>query len=352
MDFYIFTTNKCNLNCRYCRSFFKKNKEEYPDVDQTAKFIIENLHHQKNNVTFYGGEPLLRQEWIKRFIGLTKGNNLFFTLQTNGTLLDGIDDFILDNLDFIHLSIDGDQEMTDRSRGRDVYKKIVANLREIKSKFKGKTLARMVLTPDGSIYDVVNHLISLKLFDYIYWQLEISLLERSDINYNQIKEHYQEGINKLVDLFILELEQSRILGIIPFFKIIISIIKKEIHNNYRCGAGTFLVSITSDGNCYSCDELLDLEYQIGNIRNGIKQKPLYGCHHLKFCGSCDIKSICGGRCFQASVFPVEKFRFYCDMTKILVKAIQDKIPQVEKLIIEGKISLRDFDSNCFTEEIP
>ncbi len=350
MEFYIFTTNKCNLNCQYCRSFFKKNEEEYPGVDQTARFVIENLHHQKNNVTFYGGEPLLKQEWIKEFIGLTKGNNLFFTLQTNGTLLDRIDDFILDNLDFIHLSIDGNQKITDYSRGQDVYKKIVANLQEIKPKFKGKTLARMVLTPDGSIYDAISHLMNLKLFDYIYWQLEIS--ERSDINYNQIKERYQQEINKLVDLFISELEQGKTLGIIPFLKIIVSILKKEIHNNYRCGAGTFLVSIASDGNCYSCDELLDPEYRIGDIRKGIKQKPLGGGNHLKFCNNCDIKNICGGRCFQTLIFPVEKFRFYCDMTKILVKAIQDKIPQIEKLISKGKIVLQNFDSNCFTEEIP
>jgi organic radical activating enzyme len=43
---------------------------------------------------FYGGEPLLNQEFIKRLIEDTRGNGLRYLLHTNGSLLNQIDRFV------------------------------------------------------------------------------------------------------------------------------------------------------------------------------------------------------------------------------------------------------------------
>lgn len=82
------------------------------------------------------------------------------------------------------------------------------------------------------------------------------------------------------------------------------------------------------------------------------QNKLSSKNHANFCPNCDIKEICGGRCFKASLFSTEKFRFYCDMTKILVKEIQEKIPHIESLIQNKIINIKDLEPYFFTEEIP
>lgn len=143
------------------------------------------------------------------------------------------------------------------------------------------------------------------------------------------------------------------MGIVPFQAIASSLLNNTPNESYRCWVGTHLVTIDSDGSCYSCDELLEPSFKIGTIYGDIRQKPLQSQNRSNFCLNCDINRICGGRCFKASLkFPTEKFRFYCDMTKILVREIQDNIPQVESLIQKGKIALKDLEFDCLVEEIP
>lgn len=351
MEFYIFVTKGCNLNCKYCfeanSEKSSKNELKKLDVKKTANFILNHLDKKRNNVVFYGGEPLLNQKWIEEFVELMKNKNLTFTLQTNGMLLDKIDDFILENLDFIHISIDGNKQITDKFRGNGTYDVVLSNIRKIKPKFKGKIVARMTLVPENSIFNSVTHIINLKLFDYVYWQLENSPCRVEE----KVKEDYKQDIQKLADFWIKNLNSGNVLEIIPFQSVTSSILNKKQQKHYRCGAGKFLVVIDSDGSCYSCDELIKPQFRIGSIDGDIELKPL-SSKNSDFCSDCDINRICGGRCFKTSLFTVEKFRFYCDMTRVLVKEIQDKIPEIKTLIQKNRISMNDLELDCFTEEIP
>lgn len=354
MEFYIFVTQFCNLNCKYCSgsSFIRNFRmiQSAPDVRQTAHFIINNLDERKNNVVFYGGEPLLNQEWIKSFMALTKNQNLTFTLQTNGTLLDKTDNYILNNLDFIYISIDGNQEVTDKLRGDGVYDKILINLRKIELNFKGAILARLTITPENSVFDSVTWLAGLRLFDYFHWQLENSLQPR---NYLKATKYYQAEVSKLVDFWMQNLKSGKIIKIIPFQAIMLSLLNKEQRTSYRCGAGTFLVSIDAKGDCYSCDQLLEAPFKIGTITSKIQQKKLLSNNRSSFCSKCDIYNICGGRCFEVSLkIPTEKFHFYCDLTKILLTELRGRLAEIQALIQGGKIEIKDLEYACFTEEIP
>lgn len=353
MDFYIFVTKACNLKCTYC---FQRNAENFfqnetgcPDVKKTAEFVVKNLGKGRNNVTFYGGEPLLNQDWIKKFIGLMREEDLHFTLQTNATLLEKIDNFILENLDFIHVSIDGSQQVTDASRGEGTFALVLDNIKKTRPKFKGELLARLTFMPGNSIYNSVVALLDLNLFDCFYWQLQNSPFA---VDFQKAKNHYSAGIGKLADFWIKSLEERKKLNIIPFQAVALSFLSNKQFNSYRCGAGTYLVTIDSDGSCYSCDELLVPEFRIGDINEGIQQKPLHSANRSDFCSLCDIAKICGGRCFRASFFSAQKFKFYCDMTKILVNAIQEKMPKINSLLQENKIGLKDLEPKCFTEEMP
>lgn len=117
-------SGRCNLRCKYC--FYHdltKNREiaDYGIMDiDTAKRIIDSAvdFAKGDNIyfTFQGGEPLLAgKEYFLRFFEhakqKNKDGNIFYCLQTNGTLLDKEWIKIFkDNSVFIGLSSDGDEE--------------------------------------------------------------------------------------------------------------------------------------------------------------------------------------------------------------------------------------------------
>lgn len=96
-------TSVCNLSCRYCYVFNKKDLTyvDEPDVmsdkviRSTIKCIEEYCQRKELDkilLTFHGGEPLMAgKDFFYKFINLSKqlmpSIKINFTLQTNGTLL-------------------------------------------------------------------------------------------------------------------------------------------------------------------------------------------------------------------------------------------------------------------------
>jgi len=129
-------TQACNLKCKYC--IFSEHYELYRDPTSnhmtwtTAKAAIDwyfyyleigkikNLN-RKAVVGFYGGEPLINFNLIKKCVEYINENyseyEIYYTITTNGTLLsDENIAFIKKNNIGLCISIDGDQENHDRNR--------------------------------------------------------------------------------------------------------------------------------------------------------------------------------------------------------------------------------------------
>ncbi len=172
MEWYIFVTKDCNLTCSYCsipgirKGYMggpvskptygvsdlincilrdRKNREQ-----RIHELHVENEYEKKgiieDTIVFYGGEPLLNQEFIKEFIQKSKErlDDLTYVLQTNGTFLDETDPYILENLDLIMVSVDGTKEIHDRHRkfpdGRGSYDIIMKNVKWLRSLRDGVTI--------------------------------------------------------------------------------------------------------------------------------------------------------------------------------------------------------------------
>ena len=107
-------TYNCNLNCSYC----SEKRTEAVDIE---KGLILILASKEEWVYITGGEPLLVPELQSVCMRLReKGKKI--GLCTNGT----IHDFhILDYIDRIGVSIDGNETLTDGNRGKGTYKKAV-----------------------------------------------------------------------------------------------------------------------------------------------------------------------------------------------------------------------------------
>ena len=114
VELQLLTTLKCNLKCTYCSlgvgEVLGSQTELKYDIDQLATFVDRHLAGKEVYVTFYGGEPTLNQGMMETV--MRRFPEFRFQLQTNGTLLDNLPDWMLARFSNILISIHGGQETT------------------------------------------------------------------------------------------------------------------------------------------------------------------------------------------------------------------------------------------------
>jgi len=122
-------TQNCNLRCKYCvysGSYENRIHTNKRMSFETAQKAIDFLHDHSSlsaavSIGFYGGEPLLEIDLIKKCVDYAKkifdGKDLSFTMTTNATLLtETIMDFLVENNFYVTISFDGPQKIQDKNR--------------------------------------------------------------------------------------------------------------------------------------------------------------------------------------------------------------------------------------------
>lgn len=141
---HLYVTRKCNLSCGYC--FVKDNTRQDLDEEQMKK-IIDHLHFLGCRfISFLGGEPTLRNDFIN-LVQYASQKGMVTHMSTNGTLLTSqyIERLCEAGIDIINLSIDS---IFDHSSRKDILrnKKVLDNLIEMRKKYGFKITTNMVLT--------------------------------------------------------------------------------------------------------------------------------------------------------------------------------------------------------------
>ena len=160
MEYIIHLTDKCNLRCKYCY----ENKKEKDISFEHIKNLIDYETKQGNKysvVCFYGGEPLLKKELIKRTIEYINSKNsktkFYYGMTTNGTLID--DEFIqyMKDNKFLNIgySIDGIEKSQNLNRktvdGKNTFNKVIENAKKTLKEFKN-VVAMTVVTKNNINY--------------------------------------------------------------------------------------------------------------------------------------------------------------------------------------------------------
>ena len=113
------------------------------DIDDGLAVFLNHarLHHEANEIVFYGGEPFLRFDLvaytIEKAASLFAENPINFTVFTNGTRIPNVDlKFLRDRNVFVIVSIDGTKEVNDLSRvtcqGKSSFESALAGCRALK----------------------------------------------------------------------------------------------------------------------------------------------------------------------------------------------------------------------------
>jgi uncharacterized protein len=151
-------TDLCNLNCKYCgygdlyegydsRSRGNLSLEKACNIiDYLAKIWKENIESsliQPLTISFYGGEPLINIDGIKKIIRYVEssnilGKNIRYNMTTNGLLLDRYMDYLVSKEFSLLVSLDGnerDHSYRVNRVGRNSHKVVVENLQHLQQKY-------------------------------------------------------------------------------------------------------------------------------------------------------------------------------------------------------------------------
>ncbi len=165
MLFIVMLTGRCNLKCIYCGGTIDKSVMPH-DVTYDLDDLLDFLNSFKNvSVAFYGGEPLLRDDLIREIMDSVKAEH--FIIQTNGVLIDRLENEYIERFSSILVSLDGVKEVTNYYRNN-TYNAIIEKAKQVSERFDGELIARMTASQKTDIYRDVMNILSLGIFTHVH----------------------------------------------------------------------------------------------------------------------------------------------------------------------------------------
>ena len=276
-----------------------------------------------------------------------------FVLQTNGLLLDRLEQEYLRRFNAIYASLDGDQQITDFYRGKGTYRRVARNLETIREwGFEGEIVARMTVGEETEIDNQVLELIKNEdlPLSAVHWQLD-ALFWQNDFRNRHFStwatENYEPRLRRLVDVWVERMrEEGQVLKLYPLMGVMRSMLLGE-SSKLRCGAGWSLLNIQTDGKITPCPVMAGLkDFYMGDIRETPPERLKQEISVSEPCTECDIYALCGGRCLYANVTKLwggEGFDQVCGTVRNMINALRGVLPEVKRLMCEGRLELSDFD---------
>jgi len=315
-------------------------------LERLCKFLAKD---SEASLTFYGGEPLLKIPLIEEIMQNAPCKK--FMLQTNGLLLGKLRPEFANRLSTILVSIDGDERLTDKNRGKGDFRKVIANLKLLKKNgFSGELIARMTVTEDTDILKQVKFLLKNGFFsfDAVHWQLDANFWNdfKARPKFRKwLLQDYNPKLRKLANYWVSEMQKKeKVLKLLPFVETMQDLLL-ERKSALRCGSGFANFTIQYDGRIIPCPVMVGMkEYYLGSISS--VPERLRRIAPEGECKECKIIDFCGGRCLYSSIvqpWPVEGRKLVCKSVENLREAMMEQLPRVKRLLKKGKIMLKDFE---------
>ncbi len=329
-------TQQCNLRCDYCvysggyeNRAHSKKRMDFDIAKRSIDFYIEHSADSEFiNIGFYGGEPLIEFELIKKCISyiesISEGKTLLFTMTTNGTLLkEEIVQFLEEHGVSIRISLDGPKEVHDSSRkfafnNCGTFDKVIENVNMIKDKFPEfyKKLAfSTVLDQKNDLtcisqfftdYDTVKN-VSLFAAQIVDNYAKNSVDETEDFQCKIGYEHFKVLLSKVTsfdDKYISKVVAYDYDNLKRTYKHLKATegLPKKIHPGGPCIPGAQRLFVNVEGDLFPCERVNECSdiMKIGSISTGfnldkirtllnvgkLSENKCKNCWAFRFCTLC------------------------------------------------------------------
>lgn len=376
MDLELSITEQCNLRCDYC--YYKDAHGERRSVmsDEVAEASIRlalersvEYKHDFLSITFFGGEPLLRMDFIKRMVKFTKklvssqkknlpkGFWVRFVVNTNGTLLnDGILAYFKKEKFSVSVSLDGPERKQNLSRrtinGKGSFKAIAPHIPAL---VKMNVSILMVVT-QKHVKGLAN---SIK---WIFKQGFTSVASCLDFNGKWTGADFDNLIVEYEKLarfwYKLKLEKKDFYLSTIQDKVNILLLKSR-HKDSTCFITKDSFAVSANGNVFPCTRFISSQknapYIMGNVldencgarlRKVPKDIRFFMGHDKKECDGCAIRYRClAHECGCTSFYTTGSLEGIspevCTHERILCAICDEYAEKLLKKVQLGKIQLEN-----------
>ncbi|WP_343210152.1 Cys-rich peptide radical SAM maturase CcpM [Anaerolentibacter hominis] len=299
-------TQQCNLRCAYCvysglyDNRTHSNKEmTFETAKKAIDFFLARTREMNHvNISFYGGEPLLEFDLIKKCVAyvnsIVEGKEVRFGTTTNGTLLkDEVVDFLYNNDFHFSISLDGSKKEHDASRkfpsGAGSFDLVMKNVKRIKERYPEYAANNI------SFMTTINPNMNLDCVMEFFSTDEV--MSDSHIIFNTMADNglkgelkFEEGFRlrrkyeylKLLLMYVGKLNEEAISPMVITSKEQSARTLRELrkhrpllstmHHNGPCLPGIKRLFVTADGKCYPCERVSENHdyFCIGSIDEGLQ----------------------------------------------------------------------------------
>ena len=368
-DIALLVSQECNLRCVYCYADGGRyDSGGYMEEETALRSVDWLIQHSGDQdricIRFYGGEPFLKFDLIKRVVKYSKrraeevGKRIHFCVTTNAALLNAESiGFVKEhNIDVV-VSMDGPKDIQDTQRpclnGKGSYEKTVGKVKSL-LKARPETFARATVYDESPKERVIEGLREIGFKTPLLTHLSGSMFLESNAKQNDdklmslIEEEGQSFLKNLRDRNETYFNQGRIAAmwgrmIRQAMELFISSSKKTIH----CSAGRWYVAISCAGEIYPCHRLVGVENEkIGNVFENALEREAYRVGplpHQEKCQSCFARYVCAGSCFHDNLTATgsiyETDEIWCRLVRRTVEygaAIAGSLSQEDKAFLQSQ----------------
>ncbi|WP_313562016.1 Cys-rich peptide radical SAM maturase CcpM [Ruminiclostridium cellobioparum] len=331
-------TQQCNLRCKYCvysGDYINRTHSSKRMSFEIAKKGIDFLiGHSKDcdhiSVGFYGGEPLLEFELLKKCIEYTEerveGKDVLFTLTTNATLLNNeIIEYFQEHKVSLIISLDGPKQVHDKNRrfafnNCGTFDKVIGNLKEIENAYpeylKDKISFNVVLDRENDFgcindfftdYEIIKDAnIRSQTIDDRYTDMEIKHTADFDSKFNyELFKILLHKLDRLDEKYVSRLIKQYDEGVLKRTYNNLSIRNKlpdKAHHSGPCIPGVNRLFLTCEGELMPCERVsessdlmkigsIDLGFNVEKIREllnigKLTEDRCKECWAFRFCHLC------------------------------------------------------------------
>jgi uncharacterized protein len=352
------------MGCDDPRSEIITSQDADPEQDAVIIKELAGRHpDQMITVCFYGGEPFLLPEKMERTWRILRESEetdrYRFMVYTNGELI--IDtlrlypDFMKD-IWLYSVSIDGDEEQHNRVRLGTDLANIKENLKELAKNYKGHVLHWSTLREEQSLFNCFGEFMKLYekgLVNHFFWHWAEDREPFRD--FPSFGASYGQELEQLMDIYVQRISEGELLPIAHLNELILFLLTGEERGHTACGVELAKNYDIVSSKVYSCADLPSC-HSIGELDKGgklnLEESDLNTLIEYKNwlgCKQCGIHFYCGGRCpVQVIAGSKERTYQYCQLMRLHVGIVQDRVQEIVKSMEKNRITLQDiYDRSAF-----